>query len=164
MTRIDLHHVDLNLLVIFDMMMLERNVTKAAGRLSVGQPEVRDALARLQSLCNDGEELSELPEMHWLNEQIPGACFQIRVSSVTTLVHACETGLGLALLPCILAERNGLRRLSTHAELHREVWLLSHRDAGGIGRYRAVADWLKSVFEFDSGRLRGENVIPAPPL
>lgn len=111
-----------------------------------------------------GEELSELPEMHWLNERVPGACFQIRVSSVTTLVHACETGLGLALLPCILAERNGLRRLSTHAELHREVWLLSHRDAGGIGRYRAVADWLKSVFEFDSGRLRGENVIPAPPL
>lgn len=111
-----------------------------------------------------GEELSELPEMRWLDQLVPHTSFQIRVSSVSTLVHACETGLGLALLPCILAERNGLRRLSDGAELHREVWLLSHRDAGRIGRYSAVAEWLKNVFEFDAARLRGENTNQAPPI
>ena len=111
-----------------------------------------------------GDELSELPEMRWLRGLVPNACFQIRVSSVSTLVHACETGMGLALLPCILAERNGLRRLSNGAELHREVWLLSHRDAGRIGRYRAVGDWLKGVFERDAVRLRGEKVSQPPPI
>ena len=111
-----------------------------------------------------GDELSELPEMRWLQGLVPDACFQVRVSSVSTLVHACETGMGLALLPCILAERNGLRRLSESAELHREVWLLSHRDAGRIGRYRAVAQWLKSVFESDAGRLRGDKTSQLPPL
>lgn len=103
-----------------------------------------------------GEELSELPEMRWLQALIPDACFQVRVSSVSTLVHACETGMGLALLPCILAERNGLRRLSVGAELRREVWLLSHKDAANIGRFKAVADWLKEVFELDANRLRGD--------
>jgi DNA-binding transcriptional LysR family regulator len=111
-----------------------------------------------------GDELSELPEMLWLQKLVPDASFQIRVSSVSTLVHACETGLGLALLPCILAERNGLRRLSDGAELHREVWLLSHRDAGRIGRYQAVAEWLKCVFEMDAARLRGEKALVLPPL
>lgn len=111
-----------------------------------------------------GDELSGLPEMRWLLGLVPDACFQIRVSSVSTLVHACETGMGLALLPCILAERNGLRRLSKGAELHREVWLLSHRDAGRIGRYRAVEDWLKGVFERDAVRLRGDKVNQLPPI
>lgn len=111
-----------------------------------------------------GDELSELPEMRWLQGLVPDGGFQIRVSSVSTLVHACETGMGLALLPCILAERNGLRRLSEGAELHREVWLLSHRDAGRIGRYRAVAEWLKDVFELDALRLRGDRISPPPPM
>lgn len=111
-----------------------------------------------------GEELSELPEMRWLKGLVPEANFQIQVSSVSTLVHACETGMGLALLPCILAERNGLRRLSNGAELHREVWLLSHKDAGRIGRYRAVAEWLRNVFELDAVRLRGDQNSRVPPL
>ena len=111
-----------------------------------------------------GDELSELPEMRWLRGLVPAANFQIRVSSVTTLVHACETGMGLALLPCVLAERNGLRRLSRDAELYREVWLLSHKDAGRIGRYRAVAEWLKGVLELDAVRLRGDHPGLLPPL
>jgi DNA-binding transcriptional LysR family regulator len=111
-----------------------------------------------------GEELSALPEMLWLKTFVPDGDFQIRVSSVSTLVNACEAGMGLALLPCILAEKNGLRRLSEEPELHREIWLLSHRDAGSIGRYRAVAAWLKQVFERDADRLRGERRNPAPPI
>jgi LysR family transcriptional activator of mexEF-oprN operon len=53
MTRIDLRHVDLNLLVIFEMIMLERNVTRAAERLFLGQPAVSAALTRLRMLYND---------------------------------------------------------------------------------------------------------------
>ncbi|MBC9251827.1 LysR family transcriptional regulator [Pseudomonas alcaligenes] len=110
-----------------------------------------------------GEDLAEMAEMRWLRAQAPEAFYPVRVSSVSTLVHACQTGLGLALLPCLIGERNGLRRLSVEVEVLREVWLLSHRDAGKIGRYQAVGNWLKQVFADDSARLRGELPL-APPL
>ncbi|MEK1906858.1 MAG: LysR family transcriptional regulator [Pseudomonas sp.] len=111
-----------------------------------------------------GEELAEMAEMRWLREIAPDAHYPIRVSSVSTLVHACQTGMGLALLPCILGERNGLRRLSDEVEVLREVWLLSHRDAGKIGRYQAVSNWLKQVFEQEAAGLRGEPRQSVPPI
>ena len=69
--------------------------------------------------------------------------------------------MGLALLPCLLGERHGLRRLGAGPELHREVWLLSHRDAGRIGRYQAVSRWLTECFERDAARLRGDVISRA---
>ncbi|MCU9951101.1 LysR family transcriptional regulator [Pseudomonas sp. PDM13] len=107
-----------------------------------------------------GEELDGMPEMKWLSNLAPALRCPLRVSSVSTLVQACATGMGLALLPCLLGERHGLRRLGTEPELHREVWLLSHRDAGRIGRYQAVSRWLTECFERDAARLRGDVPFP----
>ncbi|MGY4533327.1 LysR family transcriptional activator of mexEF-oprN operon [Pseudomonas sp. TE3786] len=53
MNRIDLRRVDLNLLIVFEMMMIERNVSRAAERLFLGQPAVSAALGRLRTLYND---------------------------------------------------------------------------------------------------------------
>jgi DNA-binding transcriptional LysR family regulator len=102
-----------------------------------------------------GEELADLPEMIWLREFVPPERQVVQVSSVSTLVHACEAGLGLSLLPCLLAEKKGLKRLSATPELTRSVWLLSHRAIGNISRYGAVASWLTQVFEADAGHLLG---------
>ncbi|MGO4596334.1 LysR substrate-binding domain-containing protein [Terrabacter sp. 2RAF25] len=49
----DLHRVDLNLLVAFDMLMTERSVTRAAQRLSVGQSAMSSTLNRLRKLFDD---------------------------------------------------------------------------------------------------------------
>ncbi len=49
----DLRRVDLNLLVAFDLLMTERSVTRAAERLSVGQPAMSATLARLRRLFSD---------------------------------------------------------------------------------------------------------------
>ena len=48
-------HLDLNLLRVFDVVMVERNLTRAAERLCVTQPAVSNALRRLQDSL--GEEL-----------------------------------------------------------------------------------------------------------
>jgi len=40
--------LDLNLLKVFDVLMVERNVTRAAGRLAMTQPAVSNALRRLR--------------------------------------------------------------------------------------------------------------------
>jgi DNA-binding transcriptional LysR family regulator len=56
MTIIDamnLRRLDLNLLVVFDALMRERNVTRAAERVGLSQPAVSNALARLRAHFDD---------------------------------------------------------------------------------------------------------------
>ncbi|MBO6919656.1 MAG: LysR family transcriptional regulator [Rhizobiaceae bacterium] len=45
--------IDLNLLVAFNALFLERNVTKAADRIGLAQPSMSNALSRLRALFND---------------------------------------------------------------------------------------------------------------
>jgi LysR family transcriptional activator of mexEF-oprN operon len=53
MNRNDLRRVDLNLLVIFEALMFERNLTRVAEKLFMGQPAVSAALGRLRDLFDD---------------------------------------------------------------------------------------------------------------
>ncbi|GGL99896.1 LysR family transcriptional regulator [Pseudomonas asuensis] len=53
MNRNDLRRVDLNLLIVFETLMRERSVTRAAEKLFLGQPAISAALARLRSLFDD---------------------------------------------------------------------------------------------------------------
>ena len=53
MQEINLAGVDLNLLVLFDALMAERNVTRAATRVGLTQPAASHALARLRSVFQD---------------------------------------------------------------------------------------------------------------
>ena len=55
MTRVNFRTLDLNLLRVFDLVMAERNVTRAAARLAMTQPAVSNALRRLREAT--GEEL-----------------------------------------------------------------------------------------------------------
>ncbi len=49
----DLHGIDLNLLVAFDALMAERSVTRAGARIGRTQPAMSAALSRLRSLLQD---------------------------------------------------------------------------------------------------------------
>lgn len=49
----ELHDIDLNLLVVFNQLMAERKVSKVAENLGLGQPAVSNALARLRRLMGD---------------------------------------------------------------------------------------------------------------
>ena len=53
MNKINLSGVDLNLLVIFDALIAEGHVTRAAERIGLTQPAVSHALNRLRGLFND---------------------------------------------------------------------------------------------------------------
>ncbi|MEL4169287.1 MULTISPECIES: LysR substrate-binding domain-containing protein [Pseudomonas] len=53
MNRYDLRHADINLLVIFETMMRERNVTRTGERLFLGQATVSSALNRLRTMFDD---------------------------------------------------------------------------------------------------------------
>jgi DNA-binding transcriptional LysR family regulator len=76
--------LDLNLLRVFDVVMVERNVTRAAARLSMTQPAVSNALRRLRDAV--GEDLF-----------VPGA------TGVTPTAHA------QAVWPAVRSAMDGLR-------------------------------------------------------
>ncbi len=98
--------------------------------------------------------LAQLPEARWLQRLDPQGGLRLRVTAVTSLQRACQAGLGLALLPCLVGEVPGLFRLSG-VELSRELWLLCHRDLRQTLRFRAVADWLAERAAADASRLAG---------
>jgi DNA-binding transcriptional LysR family regulator len=50
---VNLRSLDLNLLVVFDAVMRERSVTKAASRLNMAQPALSHALSRLRQALQD---------------------------------------------------------------------------------------------------------------
>lgn len=49
----NLRNIDLNLLTIFDAIMAERNMTRAATRLGMSQPAISNALTRLRAVTGD---------------------------------------------------------------------------------------------------------------
>jgi LysR family transcriptional regulator, mexEF-oprN operon transcriptional activator len=51
--HINLAGIDLNLLIVFDALMMEQNVTRAGKRVGLSQPATSNALARLRRLLND---------------------------------------------------------------------------------------------------------------
>src|SRR5258708_26102950 len=53
MHSMNISNFDLNLLRVFDAMMAERNVTRAAQRVFLSQPAVSHALARLRKEIGD---------------------------------------------------------------------------------------------------------------
>ncbi|MCY1391173.1 Nodulation protein D 2 [compost metagenome] len=53
MNRNQLRKADINLMVVFETLMLERNVTRAAEKLFLGQPTISSALNRLRAMFND---------------------------------------------------------------------------------------------------------------
>jgi len=53
MNRNDLRRADINLLVVFETLMYERNVTRVSEKLFLGQPTISSALARLRLMFDD---------------------------------------------------------------------------------------------------------------
>ena len=45
--------IDLNLLIYLDVLLREKNVTRAAGQLNITQPAMSNGLKRLRTLFND---------------------------------------------------------------------------------------------------------------
>lgn len=146
-------------------------IMRRIGRIGMavyGAPSFRDTpRAQWRNLpwLAFSEELADIGEMRWLAALKPEAPPRLRARSVRTLLRACEAGLGLALLPCFLAESARLTRLSPEPEVTREMWLLRHKDAARIRRFRAVADWIAETAADDLARFegaQGRSVEQAP--
>jgi hypothetical protein len=57
------------------------------------------------------DSLSGTAEMQWLAAMEPSPRKVLKVNSLSTMVRACRAGVGMALLPCIMGEQEGLQRI-----------------------------------------------------
>ena len=136
----DLHGIDLNLLVAFDALMTERSVTKAGRRIGRTQPAMSAALSRLRSLLGDqlfvrGQHgLQPTPRAHELAEPLGRALEDIGQTlssaqafdpavSRTTLNIALQEHAAFKLLPklvnCLL-EQAPATKLAVRAYIARD--------------------------------------------
>ncbi|MCA8888741.1 MAG: LysR family transcriptional regulator [Parvularculaceae bacterium] len=112
--------IDLNLLVAFDALVIERHVSRAATRLNVSQPALSHSLKRLRELFNDeilvrcGGSMVLTPRAQALHEEIAPALASLRVAldgpavfDPTTTQRVISIGIqessALQILPAVLA-------------------------------------------------------------
>lgn len=86
------------------------------------------------------------PVPRWYHERWPGAPLGVRVNDYPLALEAVRAGMGAAVLPVCVAERQvGLRGLMALPELGVGLWLLTHADLRKAARVRALLDHLADV-------------------
>jgi DNA-binding transcriptional LysR family regulator len=117
-TSINLRTFDLNLLKVFDTVMAERSLTKAAAQLSLTQPAVSNALRRLRDALGDellerkGRNLEPTPRgqelwpavrniLHTLQAALAPSVFE-PASAETTFVLTMADATAAVLMPALV--------------------------------------------------------------
>lgn len=110
--------LDLNLLRVFDAVMSEKNLTRAAGRLAMTQPAVSNAIRRLRDALNDelvvrtahGVKPTPRAESLWpavrralaeLQDAVAPHTFDVSIASATFRVAMADATAALLLPPLV---------------------------------------------------------------
>jgi DNA-binding transcriptional LysR family regulator len=93
-------------------------------------------------------------ENEWLSARLDGAHVALRADSVSSIYAATVAGVGVALLPRAVADRDQrLVRLETaSAPEPRTIWQAVHADLQRSARVRAVLTFLSEVLDSESAR------------
>jgi DNA-binding transcriptional LysR family regulator len=104
------------------------------------------------------ETMSQVPGAVWLESHAGGAEVVLRGNSIVAVLNAAIVGMGIAVLPCFMAEAQPtLQRLSDGVIGSRDIWLVFHQDVGKIARVRTVIDFLAEVVDGELAVLRGDR-------
>ncbi|OIQ87978.1 HTH-type transcriptional regulator DmlR [mine drainage metagenome] len=93
------------------------------------------------------EEIQHLVQARWQRQRYPDAAFALTTNSLFSQLAAAEQGLGLAVLPCYIADaRPKLERCLPPAQcVSQDIWLVIQRGLRASPRVRVVADMLAEV-------------------
>jgi DNA-binding transcriptional LysR family regulator len=108
-----------------------------AGRPDLSDPSAHDWLA-------PDETLGHLGSARWLRAKVPDVRIVCRSNSLLALAAAALAGMGIAPLPCFLADPDpGLARIHPPLpEMASVLWLLTHPDLRRVARVRALLDFM----------------------
>lgn len=93
------------------------------------------------------ETHQHLPAAQWLKRTLYGRPCRLQTNALSSQVAAACAGLGLAVLPHLLARPAGLVCLQSELGIDQPIWLAIHADLAHSRRVRAVADHLIALFE-----------------
>jgi DNA-binding transcriptional LysR family regulator len=95
------------------------------------------------------EEDAAVAAASWLAAAVPTSAIVYRSSSLINQLNAAKAGIGLAVLPCYLADtETDIERLEPPiAALTRELWLITHQDLRRTARVRAFFELLVETLE-----------------
>lgn len=90
-------------------------------------------------------QLARTPEMLWLREHYATHRWSLRLNTMVEIVAAVKAGVGVGLIPHVLAteELVCLERASGFGM--REIWVATHRDLQHVPRVRVVMDYIIEV-------------------
>ncbi len=109
-----------------------------------------DSAGRDLPLIGYEDELAHLPPARWIAATAQGEAVGLsglRVRDAVTALEAARSGIGRAVLPAIVGDRDDrLIRDPDGQPPARELWLLGHRDLMDHRRIAVVTAWLEGLF------------------
>ena len=95
------------------------------------------------------DESTDVTAGSWLAAAIPESAIVYRTSSLINQLVAAKAGIGLAVLPCYLADAEPelTRLLAPIPALTRELWLITHQDLRRTARVRAFFELLGETLQ-----------------
>ena len=157
--------IDIEIIVTYDAINLDSREADVALRFGQNPPEhlFGQRLLTLATAAYASEEYLELndldnspaaqwigfgpskPTPKWVKEsKFPHIPVKGRFVSLLVQLEACKSGMGLAMLPCFLGDKEpSLQRLSPpEFKPEFDLWLLKHRDLRTTARFRILSDFI----------------------
>jgi DNA-binding transcriptional LysR family regulator len=90
------------------------------------------------------DEPARIVANEWISANVPPDRINYRSNSLVNQLMTVRAGLGIALLPCYLGDRDdGVRRISgVLADLSSELWIVTHVDLKNTARIRAFLEFV----------------------
>lgn len=118
--------------------------------------------ASIESLANQpwigsGPRLQDSEVDQWMDaNELKSACVY-RVDTLVGILSAIRAGMGLAVLPCYLADNEPdiVQLTDPIPELEYGLWFLMHPDLRGVVRFHALMDFLTEAIREQEERLAG---------
>jgi DNA-binding transcriptional LysR family regulator len=102
--------------------------------------------------------LAGTPGAQWLAEHGRGANIIMRSRELSDMLSACAAGLGLAVLPCLLAASEpSLRRLTPEVLGTRKLWLVYRKEALISQPVKEVMELVTTVMRAHGARMAGHE-------
>lgn len=124
-----------------------------------GAPQSLDDLSG-HDVVGNHESLSQMPAAQWLERRAARASVLLRSREMTDMVAAAASGLGLAVLPCVLGDLEpGLVRLTPDVLATRALSLVYRREMRLSASVSAVIDFVFDVIRANATLIEG---VPPP--
>jgi len=105
------------------------------------------------------EGFGDLLQVRWMREHVPDARIVARFDSVLLAWHAVRAGLGVALLPCVLGDRDpDLVRIRPDLVLTgAPLWILTHPDLRAAARVQAFLRFVGDALHARRDEIEGRR-------